>query len=161
MENKYLTIMLIGFDKRSPKHFRIPAKLVNNFKKYALSALVFCAVFLVTMIVFISGYASSRNENSRLLTQIDDLHKKTEIIDANKLQEKFNNIDQNLSKISSYINERGVHTESVNNYYINTNDVSMINYYQKYTSDVYNTLRRVPLGVPYEGELSSGYGYRT
>lgn len=161
MENKFLTIMLIGLDKHSAKHYQIPAKLVTNFKKYALTLSVFCAVFFAILIIFISGYASSRNENSQLLSQIDDLQKKTDIIQENKVHEKFTSIDENLSRISAYLNERGVRMENGNNYFISNDNVSMINYYQSYTSDVYNTLRKVPLGSPYDGEMSSGYGYRT
>jgi murein DD-endopeptidase MepM/ murein hydrolase activator NlpD len=99
-----------------------------------------------------------------LLGKIETMEKEVDLIDSHKLKEKLGTIDENLLRITSYLHERGVMDEkpgTVDGLPYGSYGVDVIEYYYELTGDVYNNLRNTPLGYPYNGEFSSGYGYRT
>ncbi|MGH2574426.1 MAG: M23 family metallopeptidase [Ignavibacteria bacterium] len=164
MNNKYITIFLAGFDKDSSKRFKIPAYMAKYFYHYLTAFLLLVSAIISLSIVFFTNYKNVQSENSFLLGKIDVIQKQTEIIDNNKLNEKFKSIDEDLSDIKKYLGERGVKNNSSDDFNITPYSdygVNIINYYHIYTKEIYETIRNVPLGYPYGGELSSGYGYRT
>lgn len=161
---KYITLFIVGFERASAKRIAIPEWMIKYFYHYLAGAVIFLfSVFTISFVIF-SNYHNVKSENSVLLGKIESMQKETEVIETNKLNEKLNLIDRNLLGINHYLLERGVkdNTNKNSNFtpYGDYN-VEIINYYYNYTNDVYNTLRNVPLGAPYNGEQSSGYGYRT
>jgi murein DD-endopeptidase MepM/ murein hydrolase activator NlpD len=121
------------------------------------------SVFTISVVIF-SNYHNVKSENTSLLGKIENMQKETDIIETNKLNEKLSTIDRNLSDITSYLRERGINENSRNSSnFIPYGDynIGIINYYSDYTGDLYNMIRTIPLGYPYHGEQSSGYGHRT
>jgi murein DD-endopeptidase MepM/ murein hydrolase activator NlpD len=164
MKHKYLTLFIVGFDRASAKRINIHESLIKYFYHYLAGIVVFLlSVFTLSIIIF-SNYHDVKSENSMLLGKIETMQKETEAIETYKLKEKLNTIDRSLSDINDYLLERGVKDNSrstANLIPFGDYNVDIIDYYCNYVGDVYNTLRSVPLGYPYYGELSSGYGYRT
>jgi murein DD-endopeptidase MepM/ murein hydrolase activator NlpD len=93
------------------------------------------------------------------------MNQKLEAYDSLQLKQKLNTIDGNLSMINSYLLERGLLEtgnaggEPVSRDKGRTN-VEKIDYFEKQSVVFYQTIRDLPVGYPYYGEISSGYGSR-
>lgn len=163
MKHKYLTLFIAGFGRTGAKKIVVPEYLVKYFYHYLTAFFIFMLSVFTIILVIISNYDNVKSENSVLLGKLETMRKQTEAVETNKLNEKLNLIDRNLSGITHYLYERGIKDNTKNASFIPYGDynVGIINYYYNYTSEMYNTLRTVPLGYPYNGEQSSGYGYRT
>jgi len=160
-KRKYLTLFIVGLEREAAKHLVLPEYVIRYFRHYvAAAALLLISVFAISFVIF-SNYNNVRSENSKLLAKLETMQKETEVINSLHLRDKLDMIDRNLARVNSYLRERGVF-DGVKSAFIpyGNYNIELIDYYHKYTDEVYRTLRSTPLGYPYEGEKSSDYGYR-
>ena len=163
MDNKKTTILLIGYDEHEVKSFSIRTHFIRFFYKYvAALALVLILSFAGLAYIFLH-INNIHIENFNLTDRLFHINKEVELIDSLKLRQKLNNIDYNLSEIHNYLQSRGViNTLNAGGEVSRTHnrDLSKISYFEEQSEVFLKKLENLPLGYPYNGEISSGYGYR-
>ena len=164
MDNSKTTILLIKNDDSEVKSFKIDTRHIANIRKYIYTASSIIAIFLISVIALFYHIADIHVQNNSLTNRINGMNKEFEMVDSMKIREKLGNIDNNLSMINNYLQSRGVLMtgnaggESSVSHENNSKKVSSL---EKETGSILNTIQNMPLGVPYNGPMSSGYGYRT
>lgn len=164
MDTSKITVLLITKDKSTVKALEINSKYVVNFKKYLIRAGITIAS---AVIIFLSilGYSLKLNsDNSSLRSQVSEFNSKTELADSLKLKQKLSTIDNNLSMIDGYLKSRGIIAEQNNiGGEIHPREVSnteMLISLEEQSVVFSNLIRNIPIGVPFDGPVSSLYGYR-
>lgn len=166
MDTKKVTVLIIGNNDEDVRSFEINKTLLTNYKKYLLYA---GSVFAAGIVIFFTIFAYSVKvsvDKYSLNSQLSQVNSKLETYDSLQLSRKLNKIDNNLTMIDSYLQNRGIietgnaggepsmkKNESITY-------IDKIDYYEKQSLVFYNTLRDIPIGLPYSGPRSSDYGYR-
>lgn len=160
-KRKYLTLFIVGLEREAAKHFVLPEYVIRYFHHFVAAAVALLISVFAISFVILSNYNSVRSENSELIGKLETMKKETELINSLHLRDKLDMIDRNLVQVNRYLHDRGVFDgiKSAAIPYGNYN-IELIDYYHKYTSEIYRTLCETPLGYPYGGEQSSDYGYR-
>jgi murein DD-endopeptidase MepM/ murein hydrolase activator NlpD len=163
MENKKTTILIIGYDGNKAKSFNIHTHFVKHFYRY-IAAISLSLILIFAGLTFIFLHVNNiKLENLNLADKLFHINKEVELIDSLKLKNKLNNIDYNLSEIHAYLQSRGViqNPNAGGEVSISHNgDLSKISYFEEQSEVFLKKLEKLPLGYPYDGEISSGYGYR-
>jgi murein DD-endopeptidase MepM/ murein hydrolase activator NlpD len=164
MEAKKVTILVIGNDDEEVKSFKISSALYRNFKKYiyaASSVIVLLLVIIITMFAYSVKISFDKNG---LISQLTNANTQLEAYDEQKINQKLNSIDNNLSMIDAYLQTRGlIETGNAGGEVITKKEqssIDKIDYFEKRSVVFYNTLKEIPIGYPYDGVRSSDYGYR-
>ncbi len=163
MDTKKTTILLIKNDDSEVKSFKVDTHFITHYRRYlyALGSLVI--LFFMCVLGMLYHISDVNSENNGLTGRINNLNKQFEYADSIKLKEKLSDIDNNLSLINTYLQNRGVLItgnaggEPSMNHESNTGKVQSL---EKETGSILNTIQNMPLGIPYPGPVSSGYGYR-
>jgi murein DD-endopeptidase MepM/ murein hydrolase activator NlpD len=163
MDNKTSTILIIGYDGNSARSINIKTHFIKFYKRYLalLASIVLLSIIgLLYLFMHINDITS---ENINLAYKLFNINKEVDLIDSLKLKDKLNNIDNNLSQIQGYLRSRGVMEypnaggESSENH---NKDLYKISFFDEQSEVFLNKVEKMPLGYPYNGEISSGYGYR-
>jgi murein DD-endopeptidase MepM/ murein hydrolase activator NlpD len=164
MESKKATIIIIGSDDEEVRSFSISQNLIHNYKKYALYAGVVFSAFILLFIVVFAYSLKVSIDKSGLTSELSIVNSRMQVYDSLQLTNKLSRIDNNLSMIDSYLEERGIlETDNAGGEPSTGREISnaeKIEYFEKQSLVFYNTLRDIPIGYPYNGPRSSDYGYR-
>lgn len=164
MDNSKVTVLIISNDDNETKTFELKTKHVKNFQKYIIGASAF-AIFCIMGFAALFAYTFHINsKNSDLHGQLVDANEQIEIVSENKVKEKLNSIDQSMLQINTYLQQRGALQEGNIGGEVSQKDenvYSRLNFYEKQSVVFLNKLVNMPVGYPYNGPVSSGYGYRT
>jgi murein DD-endopeptidase MepM/ murein hydrolase activator NlpD len=115
------------------------------------------------MVLFFGYSVKVSVDKNGLINQLTNANGKLEEYD--KLNQKLNTIDNNLSMIDNYLNQRGM-LETGNaggepGMVKEQSTYEKIGYFEKQSVVFYQTLREIPLGYPHYGVISSEYGNRS
>ncbi len=164
MDNDKVTVLIVSGDENETKSFEIDAKHVKNYRKYikwAKASAAFCGFGALCLLAYIV-YMNYRNHE--LNSQLTQANKQIEVVTENKVKEKLVKIDETLSKINNYLQQRralpdgsigGESSEKSNDVY------GKVSFYEEQSEVFLNALENTPTGYPFDGPMSSGYGYRT
>lgn len=164
MEKDKITLLVISSDNNPVKSFQINKPLIKNYKKYIRYGILFLIflISLTTAIVFQSIKVS--HENNKLNAQINQLNSHIKYYDSLSILKKIMAIDNNLSIINSYLDNRGLMELENSGGELNTDIknslIDKIDYFEKKSVIFYSTLRELPLGLPHYGRITSDYGHR-
>lgn len=164
MDTKNVTILIVGNDDDEIKTFKIPKNFITNYKKYLYIATFTVGGFFL-LLALVLGYSMKVSiDKNGLTSQLTSVNEKLSTYEDHRINEKLNRIDQNLSLIDGYLQQRGViqtinagGEPSVSNHGSN---IDRIDYFEKQSIVFFNTLKEIPVGYPYYGTKSSDYGYR-
>jgi murein DD-endopeptidase MepM/ murein hydrolase activator NlpD len=168
MDTKKVPILVVGNDDEEIRSIEINRSLITNYKKYLIYA---GSVVMFAMVLFFCVFAYSLKvslDKHSLTSELNQVNTKLQTYDSLQLSQKLNRIDNNLSMIDSYLQQRGI-IETGNsggepsmrkNETITNTNIDKIDYFEKQSVVFYNTLRDLPVGYPYSGPRSSDYGYR-
>lgn len=164
MDTKKVTILIVGNDDEQIKSFEINRYLIKNYKKYLIyigSAFTFAVILFFAVFAYSVKVSVDKHSLNGELSQVNS---KLHTYDSLELSQKLNKIDNNLSMIDSYLQERGMlKFENMGGVPSSRKPESFINkiaFLEEQSLVFYNTLRDTPLGYPYDGIRSSDYGYR-
>jgi murein DD-endopeptidase MepM/ murein hydrolase activator NlpD len=164
MDKKKTTILIVGYEGDSVKSFQINTHFIKNFRKYLLgTGSLFSALLLLFTAIFLNVIEINL-ENGRLTSKIHSLYSKQILADSLKLDEKLKNIDYNLSQINNYLVVRGILPLTNQGGEISKSsrdEYSQINTIENQSIVFLSTLKSIPLGLPYNGNVTSDYGYRS
>jgi len=164
MENKKSTVLIVGYDEKGAKSFRVSNHFIRYYKRYAALVLAFLILFILGVASLFIRMNNVRDENHELEADMIRIKNDVELIDSLKLDQKLKNIDRNLSHINNYLLTRGFLSNtnaggvSKNKYLAG---FTKIEFFEEKSELFQNAVENIPLGYPYKGDLSSGYGYRT
>jgi murein DD-endopeptidase MepM/ murein hydrolase activator NlpD len=164
MENKKSTILIVGYDGKGASSFNISNHFIKYYKRYAATLITFLVLFVIGFAIFLNHTNNIKNENTELAANLKKLQNEVELIDSLKLNEKLGNIDRNLAQINNHLLERGFLTNTNAGGIVNKNIPSgfaTIEYFEEKSDLFLHAVENIPLGYPYKGEMSSGYGYRS
>lgn len=159
------TILFVNKNAQGIKPMQISSGLILNWKKY-LAGLSIIFIALISAIVYLSSHTIQQIKAQVVLTnKVQTLHTVIEQVDTNAVKIKFSNIDKDLSKINSYLKARGIQAAfkgpeggEADHDIISTDEIS--NFYDKYLNRIANNLAYIPLGMPYQGRITSTFGHR-
>lgn len=164
MNKHKFTIKIVGKNNKVLHKFKITDTLISNFKQYSLAAaatFVFAYVVLLNLVVYSVKVSIDKRSISSDLASVTQ---KLQNIDSLQLQKKLNRIDNNLSLIDGYLQNRGIlRTENAGGELQNDEAIShtdKVSLFEKQSDVFLNSLKDLPIGYPYYGVRSSDYGYR-
>lgn len=164
MDTKNVTVLVVGNDDEEIKSFKIPKNFITNFKKYVYIASFTVGGFFLLLAVFFAYSMKVSFDKNGLASQLTSVNEKLSTYENQQIHEKLSRIDQNLSLIDEYLQKRGVlETGGAGGEPSATNhgsDLDKIDYFEQQSIVFFYTLKEIPVGYPYYGVRSSGYGYR-
>jgi murein DD-endopeptidase MepM/ murein hydrolase activator NlpD len=163
-QNGKTTILFVNKGPSVLKPIQVSSKHLLNWKKYlAILSLFFC--FLIAIIVCLVIYNIQQSEFQKSLTKkLITMHTLLEEVDTGAVRKKFTNIDKELSVINSSLKARGIQTtfKSSNNK-TGKNDFSSsetTDQYEGYLDKIVYNVSYTPLGLPFQGPITSKFGQR-
>jgi murein DD-endopeptidase MepM/ murein hydrolase activator NlpD len=175
-QNEHSTIIITGSSQET-KIFKIKQKYIENFRLYKnlfAGAGIFL-FFLIGGLAYYIGYGNNQNQLKQLTGQI--AHLKNRLYDKsekNKMKEMLDNLNEaeaSLDKIEKYLRDREVKSfaigkkESDNGvggeyYPADELNVDLIREKKEKINDLLEKIQSVPMGLPYDGRLTSDFGVR-
>lgn len=160
MKNK-TSVLIVNSKDKNTKVRQVPTHIIVNWRKYAYSfVLIAITLFLV------SGYLVYQNTSRSYKERLARANYIQSQIDLKKALTTFASIDSGIFRINMFLQERGLENLKLENVggidegfdIIHINEFT--GFYDNQLFDLENTLFRIPLGKPFEGDVNSNYGYR-
>ncbi|MDP4283015.1 MAG: M23 family metallopeptidase [Bacteroidota bacterium] len=159
------TVLFVSKNQQSVKPIQISSKIIANWKKYTLAI----ALFFISLIGIISFLVSNGVKQDKiqvaLLQKIKSMHVLFSEVDTAAIREKFTKIDHQLSGINSFLKARGIKTISTDpqggeedHDILSTEEIG--DFYENYLGKIAYNISYTPLGYPYHGRITSGFGHR-
>ena len=165
MQKEITTILLVSNNALGTKSFNIETRHIKRIKLYITVASSIIFVLLGTIIFSFAVINNYSKEKAGLLSKISSMENDVNLLDSLQIKNKIDNIENRIQDINKFLKERGISKEKSS---IGgepdekrKTDVSIYDYYDKHTLFIYQSLKKIPLGYPYYGELRSEYGYRS
>ncbi|SMC37541.1 M23 family metallopeptidase [Moheibacter sediminis] len=158
------SVLFVDNTGSEKKTILIPTLILLKWKRYLL---MIVAIFsLLIGLLGFSIYSQTRNYyhsayNEKLL------HSKQIIraIDLDKAKKSFQSINQSMKRINTFMEKRGLSDFKLKNAggpeefeMMQVNE--MYEFYAEHILEMENFIENIPLGVPHDGEKTSGFGYR-
>lgn len=160
MRHKTSVLIVNSKDKVSKIH-QVPTHLIVHWQKYILTF----SMVIVTLII-VSGFLIFQRISRSYQEKLDRANFIQSQIDVQKAKTAFTSIDSSMYRINLFLEKRGLETlkmENVGGVGLDF-DITFINaaadYYQSQILGLEKTLKNLPLGIPYNGKITSGFGYR-
>lgn len=166
MDTEKVTILIVSNDDEEVKSFSVNKNLIKNFRKYLIRASSAAAVLFAVMIIIVAYSLKVSVDKHGLVSELTNANSRLVTYDSMQIHRKLNNIDNNLSMIDGYLQNRGflqtgnAGGEPGGRSFETISNIEKIDYFEKQSIVFYSTLREIPIGYPYNGEMSSDYGYR-
>ncbi len=155
------SVLIVNSKEKSGIVRQVPTHIIVNWRKYAVFlAMLILAFFLV------SGFLIYQNTSRSYQERLDRANYVRSQIDLNKALTTFAAIDSGIYRINSYLKHKGLKKLELDNMggvgadfdiiYIN----EFADFYQNQVLELENTVNSVPLGIPFNGKITSNYGYR-
>ena len=159
------TILFVNKNQQAIKPIQVSSNLIINWKKY-VSGISLVFVSLVGVIVYLTSHKIQQNKLQETLSQkLYAIQLEMSEVDTAALRQRFSRIDKQLSTINGFLQARGIQTASkgpkggeADNEIIST--AEMGNFYEDYLSTIIHNISYTPLGLPYQGAITSTFGYR-
>ena len=159
------TILFVNKNPQAIKPIQVSSSLIINWKKY-VSALSLLFIGLIGTIVYLTRHYIQQNKLQQALSQkLLAMHQELREVDTAAVRQRFTNIDKQLSSIQGFLKARGIQTASkgaqggeAEDDIISTAEIT--NFYEEYLTRVIHNISYTPLGLPYQGAITSTFGQR-
>jgi murein DD-endopeptidase MepM/ murein hydrolase activator NlpD len=164
MRKQKTTVLFISNDNYQTKALQIPTKIIKNFKLY-LSIFIISLVAAITFgVTFFMNYYNVKSVNANLKEEMHEMKEDVALLDSMHIKDKISNIESRIFDINNFLRERGIYQDSAvgGNYYEERNiDLASFDFFDKYVTRIFDDIKNIPIGSPYEGAMTSNYGYRS
>lgn len=159
------TVLFVNKNAQGVKPVQISSNLILNWKKYiTLLSIVFFS--LIATIVYLSTNNIQQYKLQEALThRIRSMHITFASVDTTAMRKKISKIDEDLSAINKYLKARGIKAPisepqggEADNDILSTDEIS--DFYDTYLHRIMYDISYTPLGLPYQGAVSSNFGHR-
>jgi murein DD-endopeptidase MepM/ murein hydrolase activator NlpD len=159
------TVLFVNKDAKGIKPMKISSGLLLNWKKY-LAGISLLFLGLIGTIIYLSSHSFQQQQKQIvLIKKVETLHTVIEKVDTSAVRQKFSNIDKELSTINDYLKARGIKSSikgpeggEPDDGIISTDEIS--DFYAKYLRKIAYNIAYIPLGMPYNGKITSTFGHR-
>lgn len=160
LKNK-TSVLFVNTNGKDNKVLQVPTKILLHWKKY-LVGLVSVILVLVAML----GVFIYRTTSDSYKEKLAKANKIKSLIDLNKVKKSFKSIDESTYRINSFLEQRGLNKMKIDNAGGETNfEINDINeiaeYYESKMKDLEATVKKIPMGIPHNGRITSDFGYRS
>lgn len=160
MRHHKTSVLLVNTDGKHNKALQIPTKLLLNWKKYLviLVSIIFCLLGITCLLIY-------RTTSEHYKEKLAKANRIKSLIDISKAKKTFHSIDESIFRINHSLQERGLAELKMENMGGGTDfeitDINeVVNYYEKQILEMEHVLEFMPLGKPFEGEITSSFGIR-
>ncbi len=166
-ENKYWTILVVGYDGKKIKSFRLRKSLFKAFLLFMVGLFSYIGIASFGLYKLNSEVASLEKENARLTEEINTVMRENARLLA--ITEKVKQIEENLLKIDSFLRKKGIrkikyavggHSLYGKDDIFKYLDINYLSFLEKRSAKIEKILRNIPLGYPVYGKITSRFGYR-
>jgi murein DD-endopeptidase MepM/ murein hydrolase activator NlpD len=155
------SVLIVNSKEKTAKVRQVPTHIIVHWRKYA----VFFSLFVVSFFL-VSGFLIYQNTSQFYKEKLERANYVRSRIDLHKALTAFTTIDSGMFRINSFLEEKGLRKlkmENVGGIGIDF-DITYINefadFYQQQVLGLENALNLAPIGKPFDGKITSGYGYR-
>lgn len=159
------TILFVNKDAGTLKPIQISSRLIGNWKKY-VAGLFLLFLSLVAAIVYLTSNSIKQNEKQLALSK--KLHSMRTVIaqvDTGAMRKKFTKIDKDLSTINGFLKARGIPASveepvggEADDDIVSSEEIT--DFYDSYLHKIAYNLSYTPLGLPFQGDITSTFGHR-
>lgn len=159
------TILFVNKNLQTLKPIQVSSSLIFNWKKY-VAGLSILFISLTGAIVYLAANKIKQDKVPPIL--LNNLNLMDTIfteVDTGAVHKKFTKIDKELSAINSFLKARGIKTESkgpsggeADNEVVSTDEI--IDFYEGYLNRIIYNISYTPLGLPFNGSVTSSFGHR-
>ncbi|PIE50117.1 MAG: peptidase M23 [Flavobacteriales bacterium] len=162
MFKKKTSILFVDAKEGENKHIQVPTKLLKHWRKYVLFY-----NFIILILMGIVAYFVYEKTSESYRLELTKANKVKQMIDVQKIEKSFKSIDENVNKINVFLKKRGLsemNFENVGGEAYNDIDVTNVDevaqFYSEYLEKVAEKIKKVPMGKPHIGKITSKFGYR-
>lgn len=165
MDKDRLTIMLITPGSKGPKALNLK---ISHLKLLFFLLVVFTVVSLLSFASTYTFYKDSESKSrsvKKLSTTINVLSQNLNenIATESDLRGRMEDIEQKLLEMQVMLDKKGIKKDlAVGGEFIPADklSISYADYVKSDIDELFNTMKDLPLGVPLDGKINSGFGYR-
>src|SRR4051812_29036887 len=157
------TILFVNKGPSVLKPIQVSSKYLLNWKKYlALLSLAFCSLVGIIVWLIINNIQQFEFQQN-LSKKLSRMNALLSEVDTSAVRKKFINIDKELSVINSSLKARGIQTtfKLYPDNKTGKSDISSFetaDQYEGYLNQVVYNISYTPLGLPYQGAITSKFG---
>jgi murein DD-endopeptidase MepM/ murein hydrolase activator NlpD len=155
------SVLIVNSKDKTAKVRQVPTHIIVHWRKYA----VFFSLFVISFFL-VSGFLIYQNTSQFYKEKLERANYVRSRIDLHKALTAFTTIDSGVFRINSFLEEKGLRKlkmENVGGIGIDF-DITYINefadFYRQQVLGLETTLNLAPIGKPFDGKITSGYGYR-
>jgi murein DD-endopeptidase MepM/ murein hydrolase activator NlpD len=164
-KNEKTTILFVSKNAQRLKPVLVSSGLILNWKKY-VAGLAIVFLCLAGAVVYLVLMNNKERMTTEILSQkIHSLHVVFKEVDTSQMRQKFIKIDKQLSAINGFLKARGIQPAfkkgvggETDSDVLSADEIT--NFYEKYLGRIAYNLSYTPLGLPFQGTITSTFGHR-
>lgn len=155
------SVLIVNSKEKESKVRQVPTHIIMNWRKYAM-----LTTLLVATLFLVAGFLVYQNTSRIYQERLERANYIRSQIDLKRALTAFASIDSGMYRINSFLEERGLERLKMKNMggigagfdiiYIN----EFTDFYKEQLLELEKALNSVPIGKPYDGKITSKYGYR-
>ncbi len=159
MKKQKTSILLIDAHGPSRRPLQVPTHLILHWRKY----IFWCSMAFIAMCLVV-GFLIYQQTSSYYTKKLTFVQRAKMKADVSKIQKSFAEIDKYLAKVNQVLKSKGlkeIPTQNMGGALLDISDVhNASGYYRDQLEDLEQTLRSIPIGLPFFGVITSLFGYR-
>lgn len=164
-KNEKTTILFVNKNAQALKPMQVSSSLILNWKKY-VAGLLIIFLCLAGAVVYLVLMNNKEKMTTQILSQkIHSLHTVFKEVDTSQVRTKFMKIDKQLTAINGFLKARGIQPAfkkgiggEADSDVFSADEIT--DFYEKYLGHVAYNISYTPLGLPFHGTITSGFGHR-
>lgn len=159
------TVIFVNKDQNSNRPIQIPTSYINHWKKLILSVVAVFFILIFCIAYLIQNHSDMLSANDKLAKALIANKRELAVIDTSNLKKRYQSIDKKLLSINKYLKARGIKPILTKNAGGEESDEvlseeEITTFYDNYLSKIAYNVAYTPMGYPYLGPITSGYGHR-
>lgn len=155
------SVLIVSSKEKESKVRQVPTHIIMNWRKYMMLLSLLVIAFFV-----VSAFLVYQNTSQVYQERLERANFIRRQIDVNKALDAFNSIDSGIDRLNLFLKERGLEKLKIDNMGGVGADFDIIhingfaNFYQNQIEGLEEVLNMLPIGKPFDGEITSEFGYR-
>jgi murein DD-endopeptidase MepM/ murein hydrolase activator NlpD len=159
------TILFVNKSAQAFKPIQVSNGLILHWKKYIAGIIISFAMLIGAIVYLISLQKEQLQRQLLLSNRIHHIRSAFSQVDTSAMKEKFSKIDTELSGINQFLKARGIKPVALgaeggesDDGILSGDEIS--DFYIKYLNRLSYDFSHTPLGLPYQGRITSTFGHR-
>lgn len=159
------TILFVNKKAGKVKPVQVSTRLIRDWKKYFVFVLFIFFALIAAVVYLTANTLKQKEKEMALARKIHSMHMSFTTVDSGSIRKKLINIDTQLSVINGFLISRGITSTlkepsggEADNDIISPDEA--IDFYKKYLDKIAYNISYTPIGLPFNGSITSEYGHR-